>query len=90
MKTKNKIDTIRYALDRLHVHGRISLEAILSAMRKLSEWEENIPFDYKTVQLLLDEVVVSGEEDINRLLACIQFLDDLIEEEENGIKDKQG
>lgn len=89
MNYQRKIETIRYALDHLHVHGRKSLEAILSAMRNLSTWDGlGKGFDYKMIQLLLDEVVVSGEEDINRLLACIQMLDELMGDEKNDSPDK--
>lgn len=88
MTTKNKINAIRYALDHLHIQGRRSLEVILSVMRNLRDWEENSDFDYKTIQLLLEEITVCGEEDVNHLLACIQMLDELIEEENNGAKDQ--
>lgn len=89
MMAQTKIEVVRYTLDRVHVHGRKSLEGILSAMRKLSTWNGlGKGFNYKMVQVALDSVVVSGEEDVNQLLACIQTLDELIEEENNGTENE--
>ena len=79
MNSSNKIEMIQYGLTHIRVRGRESLEAVLASLRQLSSDKEDI--DFKAIQTALDLVTVSGEEDINHLLACIQMLDDLIEEE---------
>ena len=78
MNYADKLSMIRYALGKIKVQGRESLEAVLLALRKLNSGEEEI--DFKAIQSALNLVTVSGEDDINHLLACIQMLDDLIEE----------
>lgn len=84
MTASSKIEVIQYGLNHLHINGRTSLECLLSAIRSLSSWDGlQKNFNYKAVQTALDSVVVCGEEDINHLLACIQMLDELIEEEKN-------
>lgn len=81
MDSINKIEMIRYALNRIHVRGQESLEGILAALRSLKSEEQ---MDFSMIKAALNHVTVSGEDDINHLLACLQFLDDLIEEKKES------
>lgn len=91
MDSSTKIRTIRYGLNQLHISGRQSLGGALIAMRKLKEWDGlGHGFDYHTVKTALETITVNGEKDVDTLLACIQILDELTEEENHESNNQQG
>lgn len=75
-----KIHQILYTLRRIHTYGRDSLENLLVAIRMLEAYDGD-KLSARGVQGALEKVVVTGADDADKLLGCMQMLDELVGEE---------